>query len=224
MPSQGWAPKPSPRALDGRQGTKQAWLEAIGQAQLGGARMRMSKGFLARSAALGAALLLALTAGAAAGDSSSPRDKLAVWVGHWKTHIETKETQFGHARSDDYDSQCSLLPHGAFMVCDHLGLQPGPDDGRVISDLGIFYYSDVDKTFKHTGVFMEGGPHEDVVRVDGNIWTRSAEVPRRSGGVADVRTIYTFVSADKHLARHEISTDKGAHWTVIFEAVGTRAP
>jgi hypothetical protein len=186
--------------------------------------MRVSKRVLTGPAALAAAFLLALTAGAAAPQSSSPRDKLAVWVGHWKNHIETKETPFGHARTDDYDAKCSLLPHGAFVVCDYLGLQPDPDDGRIVTDLGIFYYSDVDKTFKHTGVFLEGGPHEGVVVVDGNVWTRPFEIPRRSGGVAEAREIYTFVSPDKHLARLEISTDKGAHWTVVNEAVGTKVP
>ncbi len=108
------------------------------------------------------------------------------------------------------------------MVCDYLGLRPDPEDGRVTTDLSIFYYSDVDKTFKHTGVFLEGGPHEGVVHVDGNVWTRPFEIPRRSGGMADAREIYTFVSADKHLARLEISADKGAHWTLVNEAVGTR--
>jgi hypothetical protein len=189
-----------------------------------GELMRVSKKLLTGSAALAAAFLLALTAGATAPDASSPRDKLAVWVGHWKIHIETKETQFGHARGDDYDAKCSLLPHGSFMVCDYLSLQPDPETGRIITDLSIFYYSEVDKTFKHTGVAPEGGPHEGVVLVDGNTWTRPFEIPRRSGGVADAREIYTFSSADKHLARLEISTDKGAHWTLVNEAVGTREP
>jgi hypothetical protein len=109
------------------------------------------------------------------------------------------------------------------MVCDYLGLQPDPDLGRALSDLGVVYYSAVDKTFKYTGVFLEGGPHENVMVVDGNVWTRPFEIPRRSGGVLDARTIYTFVS-DKHLARLEVSTDKGAHWIVLNEAVGTRVP
>ena len=184
--------------------------------------MRVSKRIFTGSVALGAAFLLALTAGATAPDSSSPRNKLAVWVGHWKTRIETKETQFGHARTDDYDGQCSLLPHGAFVVCDYLGLQPDPDSGRALTDLGVIYYSDVDKTFKYTGVFLEGGPHEAVMLVDGNVWTKPFEIPRRSGGTADAREVYTFVSPDKHQARLEISTDKGAHWTVVNEAVATR--
>lgn len=40
--------------------------------------------------------------------------------------------------------------------------------------------------------------------------------------MADAREIYNFVSPDKHLARLEISLDKGAHWTVVNEAVGTK--
>jgi hypothetical protein len=54
--------------------------------------MRVSKKFLVRRAALGAAFLLALTAGARAQDSSSPRDKLAVW-GHWTVVNEAVGTR-----------------------------------------------------------------------------------------------------------------------------------
>jgi hypothetical protein len=183
--------------------------------------MRVSKSFSMGSAALGAALL-ALTAGATAQDASSPREKLALWAGHWKIRIESKETQFGHAKTEDYDGKCSFLPHGTFMACEYLSRQPDPDSGRVINDVALLYYSDTDKTFKYTNVAPEGGPHEDIFHVDGNVWTRPFEITRRSGGVADAREIYTFVSPDKQLARLEISTDKGAHWTVVNQAVGTK--
>jgi hypothetical protein len=184
--------------------------------------MRVSNRILMGLAALGGALLPALTAGATAQDSS-PRDKLAAWAGHWKVRIETKETQFGHARTEDYDARCAFLPHGAFMVCEYLSLQPDPvDSGGALNDVSLLYYSDVDKTFKYTSVAPEGGPHEDVVHVDGNVWTRPFEIQRRSGAVADAREIYTFVSSTRQLARLEISIDKGAHWTVVHEAVGTK--
>jgi len=175
------------------------------------------------SMGLGAAFLVALTAGAAAQDLSSPRDQLAVWTGHWKIRIETKETQFGHAKTEDFDAKCSLLPSGTFVACEYLSLQPD-SDGRFINDVSLVYYSDVDKTFKYTNVAPEGGPHEDVFHVHGTVWTRSFEIHRRSGGVADAREIYDFASPDKHVARLEISTDKGAHWTVVNEAVGTKEP
>jgi hypothetical protein len=182
----------------------------------------MSKKFLIGSAALSAAFLLALTASATAPDSSSPHDKLAVWAGHSKVHIEAKETQFGHAKTEDYDAKCSFQPHGTFMACEYLSLQPDSDSGRVVNDVALIYYSDVDKTFKYTNVAPEGGPREDIMTVDGNVWTRTGEIPRRSGGVANTRTTYNFVSPDKHLARFEISLDKGANWIVVFEAVGTK--
>src|SRR5271155_5130057 len=165
--------------------------------------MRVSKKLFMGSAALAAAFLLALSAGVTAQDASSQRSKLAVWVGHWKIHIETKETQFGHAKTEDYDAKCSFLPDGAFMVCDYLSLRPDPDSGHIIDDVSLVYYSDVDKAFKYTNVAPEGGPHEDVVVVDGNVWTRSFEIQRRSGGVANAREIYSFVSPEKHLARLE---------------------
>jgi hypothetical protein len=172
---------------------------------------------------LGAAFLCALTVGATAQDSRSSRDQLAVWTGHWKIRIETKETQFDHAKSEDFDAKCSLLPNGTFVVCEYLSLQPGPED-RIIDDVSLIYYSDVDKTFKYTNVAPEGGPHEDVFHVDGNVWTRPFEIPRRSGGVVNARETYNFVSTGKHMAQLEISTDKGAHWTVVNEAVGTKEP
>ncbi|MHB8812165.1 MAG: hypothetical protein ACYDAE_02780 [Steroidobacteraceae bacterium] len=178
--------------------------------------------FTRGSAALAAALLLALTLGAAARDSSSRHDELAAWVGHWKVRIETKETQFGHARTDDYDGKCSILPHGSFLVCEYLSLQPDPDSGRILNDVVLIYYSDVDKTFKFTNVAPEGGPFESVLHVDGNVWTRPYKVSSRGGGVVDAREIWTFISRDKQLARLEMSADKGVHWTVVNEAVGTR--
>ena len=185
--------------------------------------MRVSEKISMRSAALGAAFLFALTAGAAARDAPFAHDKLAMWAGHWKIHGEVKETQFGHARTFDYDVQCSFLPFGAYMVCDDLSLRPDPNHGNRISDgAHLFYYSDVDKTFKYTEVFPEGGPREGVALVDGNVWTEPLQIKERSGGMADARFIYNFVSPGKVLARFEISTDKDAHWTVADEFVETK--
>lgn len=172
--------------------------------------------------ALGTAVLFALASGAMAQDSSSPHDRLTDWVGHWRTRIETKETQFSHAATEDFDGKCSMLPHGTFVVCEYVGLQPDADDGRVRNDVVLIYYSDVDKTFKFTTVLPEGGPREDLMSVDGRIWTRPFEIPRRSGGVANARETYDFVSPKKRRARLEISIDQGAHWTLVNEAASTR--
>jgi hypothetical protein len=182
--------------------------------------MHVPKSFLL-GLALSTAFLLALTVGAAP-PVSSQHDKLAAWAGHWRVRIETKETQFGHARTDDYDSKCSFLPNGVFLSCDYLSMQPDPESGHVVDDVAIVYYSDVDNTFKYTNIALEGGPQENRMTVEGNVWTRPFEIPRKSGGVADARETYTFVSPDKELGRLEISLDKGAHWIVVNEAVGTR--
>jgi hypothetical protein len=183
--------------------------------------MHVSRNFL-RWGVAGVGGLLVLSSGATAQHLSTPRDKLAVWAGDWKIRIETKETPFGHAKTEDYEAKCSILPHGTFLYCDYLSLQPDANSGRVITDVALVYYSDVDKTFKYTNVAAEGGPHENVMRVDGNVWTRPFEIPTGSGGVVDAREIYNFVSPEKHLARLEISTDKGAHWTLVNEAIGTK--
>ena len=183
--------------------------------------MRASRKFLIGPAALGAAFLLA--AGATAQESSTPRDKLAVCAGHWKRHGEVKETQFGHARTFDYDVQCSFLPHGAIMACSTLSLMPDPNHGNRVSDcVDLYYYSGVDKTFKYTVVCTEGGTRDGVALVDGNVWTEPVEIPRPGGGTADAHFQYTFVSSDRMLARFEISLDKGAHWTVVDEFVDTK--
>ena len=174
------------------------------------------------SMGLGAAFLVALTAGAAAQDLSSPRDQLAVWTGHWKIRIETKETQFGHAKTEDFDAKCSLLPSGTFVACEYLSLQPD-SDGRFINDVSLVYYSDVDKTFKYTEVFPEGGPREGVFLIDGDVWTEPVEVHRQSGGTADGRFVFNFATPTKILARFEISLDKGAHWTLVDEFIDTKS-
>ena len=174
--------------------------------------------------ALGAAFLLVPAADAMNGDSSSPHDKLALWVGHWKVRIDTKETKFGHAATEYFDSKCSFLPHGTFVACEYLNISDDPIAGRPINDVSLFYYSDVDKVFKYTNVGPEGGPSENVFHVDGAVWTRPFEIQSKSYGVIDAREIYTFVSPDRQLGRLEISTDKGAHWTVVHEAVATREP
>jgi len=185
--------------------------------------MRASKKFPMRSVAFGAALLLALTAGATAQDSPSPHDKLAVWAGHWKRHGEVKETEFSHARTFDYDVRCSFLPHGAFMACDSLSMMPDPNHGnRIWNQIDVFYYSDVDKTFRYTEVKPEGAPDEGTALVDGNVWTEPREIQRKSGGTADARFVFNFVSPDKTLARFEISTDRGAHWILVDEFVDTK--
>jgi hypothetical protein len=185
--------------------------------------MRAPENFVTTWAVLGTAFLLALTAGATAQNSLSPHDKLAVWAGHWKSHGEVKETQFGHARTFDYDVQCSFLPHRFFMACSFLSLMPDPNHGNRISNgATLFYYSDVDKTFKYTEVHPEGGPNEGTALVEGNVWAEPREIQRRSGGTADGRFVYNFVSPDKILARFEISLDKGAHWTLVDEFVDTR--
>jgi hypothetical protein len=186
--------------------------------------MRAHKTFFMGSAALGAAFLLTLTAGVAAQGSPSPHDELMAWAGHWKIRIETKETQFSHAKTEDYDAKCSFLPHGAFMACEYLSLPRDPSVDHVISDVALVYYSDVDKTFKYTNVAPEGGPSENVMRVNGTVWTRPFEISTRSSGVIDARETYDFISPDKHLARLEVSTDKGAHWILVNEAVGTKEP
>jgi hypothetical protein len=184
--------------------------------------MRISFKLLAGFTTLIALFMPALTV-VADPDASSPREKLTMWAGHWKRHGEVRETQFGHARQFDYDVRCSLLPFGAYLVCNAVSLMPDPNDGgRISNQVHIYYYSEVDKTFKSTELNMEGGPHEHVLQVEGNVWTQPLQIPRRSGGTADARFVYTFVSASRQQARFEISLDHGASWVVVDEFVDTK--
>ena len=185
--------------------------------------MRAFKTVPTRPAIQGAVLLLALTAGASAQDALSPHDRLAVWAGHWKRHGEVRETQFGPARTFDYDVRCSFLPHDAFMACSSVSLMPDPNHGnRVANTATLFYYSDFDRAFKYTEVHPEGGPSEGTARVEGNVWTEPREIQRRSGGTADGRFVYHFVAPDRMEARFEISTDRGGHWTLVDTFVDTK--
>src|SRR5690242_5710871 len=78
---------------------------------------------------------VATAADAMAQDSLSHHDKLALWVGHWKVRIDTKETQFGHAATEYFDSKCSFLPHGTFVACEYLNISHDPIAGRPINDV-----------------------------------------------------------------------------------------
>jgi len=201
-----------------------AGASALPRCEAGKKPVRGSQIFLVRSTTLGAAFALVLTVRAAAQDAAPSHDKLAMWAGRWKVHGEVKETQFAHARTFDYDVQCSFLPYGAYMACNYLSLMPDPNHGNRISNgARLFYYSDVDKSFKYTEVFPEGGPREGVALIDGNVWTEPLQVQGQSGGKEDARFVSNFVSADKILARFEISTDSQAHWTVVDEFSYTKA-
>lgn len=184
--------------------------------------MQASKLLSVGPAAVCAAFLLTLTSGVTARDSSTPHEQLAAWVGHWRVRIDTKETRFDHVGTARYDAKCSFLPQGTFLACDYRSLQPDRDTGRILKDVALIYYSEVDKSFKYTNVAREGGPREMLMHVDGNVWIRPFQIPKHGGGVLDAREVYTFVSADKQLGRLEVSTDKGVHWTVVNEAVGVK--
>lgn len=166
----------------------------------------------------GLALMLAAPLGAHA---EGPQDKLNVWAGHWKIAEETFDTQFEHAGHSSFDAKCSWLPNHSYLVCDYLKEQREAD-GHFVDDASLLYYSPADKAYKYTAVATEGGPQEQVVSVEGNIWTRMFQTRRRSGGMAELRFTYDYASPTTHLARFEISTDKGAHWTLISRFVAKK--
>jgi hypothetical protein len=184
--------------------------------------MRRSHRLLLGSLAAGATLSLALAVGAVAAEpATSPLDRLNVWEGHWKFQSERKETPFSHAESEAGEGTCAWQPGHGYMICNFLGDAVDPEEGIRPDNLVIFYYSQAEKAYKHTFMAHEGGPLESTTTIDGDTWRLTYQVPRRSGGTADVRDTYIFGSAEVSL-KTEVSIDKGAHWTEISHTALTK--
>lgn len=180
--------------------------------------MRLHDRLFVGSIAAGAVLFFGLAAGAVTGDAPSPADKLNIWEGRWKLHEEIKETPYSHAGAVTLDGKCSWLPNHTYMVCDFLTEGPDPErGGAVANNLSLFYYSDADHAYKHTGMGTEGGPHEQVATVDGGVWTTEFQITGRKGDKLLYRNVYDFVSVGEYKMQFEISADNGQHWTVLHD-------
>jgi hypothetical protein len=181
--------------------------------------MHMNQNILIGSVVTGVALVLAFAARAA---DLAPHEKLAVWEGRWKLKERILETPFSHAGSVTLDGNCAFHPNGSYMICDFLTEGPDPESGAVSNNLSLFYYSAADKAFKHTGMGTEGGPHEQVAAVDGNVWTTQVEITGRSGKKLQLRNTYVFESPMEYRMRFEVSQDGGARWTPLHDDVATK--
>lgn len=182
--------------------------------------MRRSRRLLVEALVPGAALTLALVSNAVA--VSRPLDRLELWDGQWNFQSETKETAFSHALTESGDAKCAWQPNHSYMICEYVVDKVHPDDGSRPDNLSILYYSNADKAYKRTFMSREGDPRENTMVVEGNTWTETYHVTRRSGGTADMRHILEFVSPGKQLIKTEVSIDKGAHWTEISQTVATK--
>ena len=169
-------------------------------------------------AALGAVACFTFAAHAA----PSPLDKLNVWQGDWRYKSEYKETKFSHAGTNTGEGKCAWLPFHGFMVCDFLSDKVDADIGVRDDDIFVLRYSIAEKAYRYTRIVPQGLPQEGATETDGSTWTVTMQIPRKSGGTAEMRDVYHFVSSDKRVMTTEISIDNGASWTKIGETVATR--
>ena len=171
-----------------------------------------------------ATLALALLAGAAAplSKASDPDDRINIWEGRWKEVVETKETPYSHAHSVPTHLTCGWSADRGFMVCEYLGEKIDPDKGRPSDHLSIFTYDDKSKTYKHLGISKDYKTLEETATIDGNLWHYNYELPADNGKKLLLRDSYEFVTPEKRVTRIEISSDDGAHWTLLSEAVGIK--
>ena len=156
-------------------------------------------------------------AGLAAAD---PWDKLNVWTGHWIGDTEYKATAYTQAAHHlKSDVQCGWSPDHGYLVCEYKRLNGKPGD-----HLSIFTYDEAAKSFKHLGLSQDYKPLEQVATIEGNVWRAVMQDVGPKGEKVDLRFVWEFVSTDRHLAREELSSDGGQHWTVLWEQVATRVP
>ena len=170
----------------------------------------------------GAILCFTLTANAAE-PAASPVDRLNDWLGTWKFDSTKLDTKYSHAGTETGETTCAWQSSHGYMICESVGDDIDPAQGIKPDNLSIFYYMTADKTLRHT--FMEhddGGTMLGTTTIDGNTWTVISQIPRRSGGTADLRDTYVFVTPAKRTMKTEISIDNGAHWTEISHTVLTK--
>lgn len=165
---------------------------------------------------------LAMSAHAAAADSTAPLDRLNAWEGHWTIASETKETPYSHAFSLSWNADCSWMPNHSYMICDFQSNGVDPTVGSVTNNLSLFTYSNTDQAYHHLGITRDQKPLFEKMETDGNTWTDQFEIPYK-GKTLDCRDVYTFTSPSKYERRFEISADQGATWTVVSTGEATKS-
>ncbi len=171
-------------------------------------------------------LALPLIASAATSDSSKttdPRDQMNIWEGRWKEQVETKETPYSHAASAPSHITCSWTADRGYMVCEYLSEKLDPAEGRPSDHLTIFTYDDKGKAYKHLGISKDYKTLEEATTIEENLWHYTYQLPGDKGEKLDLRDSYEFVTPEKRITRLQISADGGKHWTLLSEAVGTKA-
>jgi hypothetical protein len=144
--------------------------------------------------------------------------KLDVWIGHWTTQRQAKDTPYSRARSISSETTCAWSANHGYMICDQLI----NDAGVISNELSIYTYSEREKAYKFFGLDMNGQPRSVPLTIEGNVWTYGGKPFEANGKKIQIRTTNEFVSPTTVIFRTEYSDDGGAHWTLINEGKDTK--
>jgi hypothetical protein len=144
-----------------------------------------------------------------------PRGKLGIWVGRWNYSGRIYQTPYSDAHSDSGTGVCEWAPGNAYIICDYFSNDPPHDD------LSVFSYSPTAKAYTHYTVHQESPPTAEKVTQSGNTWTTLREVPH-NGRTLLVRTIFAFLTSDKHTTTVQVSADHARTWTTIIQTTNTK--
>ena len=157
---------------------------------------------------------------ATANDTST--DKLGYWEGHWRFESHVKETPYSHALIETGNGHCTWQASRHYMVCEYIVDKMTPDDPVKPDNLVVYHYNASKNALVYTSITPEGAPNVSTVAIEGNEWTVAYQVPRQSGGTADIRHIQKFLSPTRWTMATEISVDRGEHWSAISETVSNK--
>ena len=147
-------------------------------------------------------------------------DKLGVFLGHWRTTGEMRETNYSKARKKSDDEMiCQWMPNHGFLICDQLIHRPQGTE----NELSIYTYNEKDRTYAFFGIGREDKEARTTkLTIQDNVWTYADESVE-AGKRVQFRTLNTFVSPNEVEWRSEYS-EEGAHWIVMGEGRDTRLP
>jgi len=142
--------------------------------------------------------------------------KLAYYVGTWKSEGEAKASSFGPAGKFSGTDTCEWFAGGFHLMCRGEGTGP---QGKM-TDLGIFAYDAEAKTYTYHGISSLGESEDAKGSLTGDTWTWLAE-GKVAGKPAKFRFTEVQVSPTSYTFKFENSVG-GGPWTVIEEGKATK--
>jgi hypothetical protein len=143
--------------------------------------------------------------------------KLAYYVGTWKTEGETKAGPFGPAGKLSSTDTCEWFAGGFHIVC--RGEGTGPSGKR--TSLGIEAYDVEAKVYVYNGIDSFGENEGAKGSLTGNTWTWLWD-GKAAGKPAKYRYTEVQVSPTSYTFKVEYSV-AGGPWTVVQEGKSTKA-